>query len=148
MHTQSTVHFGAVAGRAAVFQDNNCGRPNRDRAAGPARPCGCWSRTEHRGGGIGAVAGVRQVFLDQPLRHRMHGNEPDFGALAPDPEMQHALPALQIETNSIFELCGGLTVRADHKAYTITRICLVGRQELSLDSGSRVHWRAREHFGL
>jgi hypothetical protein len=53
-------------------------------------------RAKHGAGGIGAVAGDGQVRLDQPLRHRMHGNEPDLAALAPDPEMHHALTALHV----------------------------------------------------
>jgi hypothetical protein len=35
------------------------------------------------GGGIGAVARERQVLLDQPLRHGMHGNEPDLCRACP-----------------------------------------------------------------
>jgi len=34
--------------------------------------------------------------LDQPLRHRMHRNEPDFAARAPDPKMHHALTAQHV----------------------------------------------------
>ncbi len=34
-----------------------------------------------------AVAGERQVFLDQPRRPRIYGNEPDFTALPSDPEV-------------------------------------------------------------
>jgi hypothetical protein len=37
-----------------------------------------------------------QVLLDQPLRHGMHGNEPDLAPLAPDPKMHHALTALHV----------------------------------------------------
>ena len=40
--------------------------------------------TGTRTGGIGAVAGDSQVFLDEALRHHMHRNEPHLAALAPD----------------------------------------------------------------
>ncbi len=40
--------------------------------------------------------GERQILLDQPLRQRVHGHEPDFAALAPDPKMYHALAALDV----------------------------------------------------
>jgi len=50
------------------------------------------------------MAGERHVFLDQPLRHRMHGNKPDFAAPAVDPE-QHALPALRGRDELDFECC-------------------------------------------
>ena len=35
-------------------------------------------RTKHRAGGVSSVAGERQIFLDQPLRQHMDGNEPDL----------------------------------------------------------------------
>jgi len=53
-------------------------------------------RAEHGAGGIGAVARARQVFLDQPLRHGMHRNEPDLAPLVLDPKMHHALTALHV----------------------------------------------------
>jgi hypothetical protein len=37
-----------------------------------------------------------RLFLDQPLRHRMIGNEPDFFSLSFEPEMDDALAALHI----------------------------------------------------
>jgi hypothetical protein len=42
----------------------------------------------------------RQIFLDQPLRHRVNGNEPDLVALALDAEMHHALAALHVAQRS------------------------------------------------
>jgi len=42
------------------------------------------------------MAREREIFLDQPLRRGMHGNKPDFVALALDPKMHHALTALHI----------------------------------------------------
>jgi hypothetical protein len=53
-------------------------------------------RAKHGAGGLSAVAGERQVFLDQPLRHGMNGNELDFAALARDPKVHHTLAALDV----------------------------------------------------
>jgi len=53
-------------------------------------------RTKHGAGGIGTVAGERQIFLNQPLREHLDGYEPDLVAFPLDPKMQHALPALHV----------------------------------------------------
>src|SRR6516165_5388335 len=61
-------------------------------------------RTEHWGGDIRAVAGERQIFLDETLRHGMHGNKPYLVALTLDPEMHHALTALHVTDLQTAEL--------------------------------------------
>jgi len=62
------------------------------------------NRTEHGGGGIGAVAGQRHIFLDQLLCRHMHGDEADLAALAVHAEMHHAPAAVQVTQPQAAEL--------------------------------------------
>src|SRR5271170_2931657 len=95
MHAQA-VYLPADARLKAIFADDVVvDRTGIERPVELARAV-VRHRTEYRAGGIGAVAGESQVFLDQPLRHCMHGHEPDFAALALNPKMHHALTALDV----------------------------------------------------
>src|SRR6266851_5551342 len=90
------IHFSADAGLQAIFAHNILiHRGGIERAVEVAGAV-VGDGTEHGAGGIGSVAGERQVFLDQPLREHLDGYEPDLSALALDPKMQHALPALHV----------------------------------------------------
>jgi hypothetical protein len=78
-----TVHLGGAAGLQAIFPDDVVVDRTGIKRPVEVGPCGCSSPGGTRGGGIGAVARERQVLLDQPLRHGMHGNEPDLCRACP-----------------------------------------------------------------
>ncbi len=71
------VHFGADPSFQSIFSHNiSIHRGGIERAVEVAGAVvGDW--TKHGAGGIGTMAGERQVFLDQPLRQHVDGDEPD-----------------------------------------------------------------------
>jgi len=95
MHAE-TIDLSFDAGLQAVFQDDvatdRVGIERLLQLLGGV----VGHRAEHGAGGISAVGGERQEFLDESLRHRMHRNEPDFTTLAPDPKVRHAPAALDV----------------------------------------------------
>ena len=96
MHAQP-VDFGADARLQAVFaQDIAVHRRGIERPVQFLRGAIVLDGPEEGTGHVGAVAREREIFLDQPLRRGMHGNKPDFVALALDPKMHHALTALNV----------------------------------------------------
>src|SRR5271163_5188904 len=103
MHTE-TIHFGADTSLQAIFAHNI--PIHRVGIEGPVELLGAiiGHRTKHGAGGIGSVAGERQIFLDQPLRQHLDGYEPDLTAFSLDPKMQHALPALDVLYTQAAEL--------------------------------------------
>ncbi len=84
------VHLSADAGLQSILPHNILiHRGGIERAVEIAGAV-VGNGAKHGPGRIGGVASERQVFLDQPLRQHLDGNEPDLTALALDPKMQHA----------------------------------------------------------
>jgi len=85
------VHFGADTGLQPILPHSiSISRRGIERAVELARAI-VGHRTKHGAGGIGSVAGERQVLFDQPLRQHVDGYEPDLAALPFDPKMQQPL---------------------------------------------------------
>lgn len=96
MHAQP-IDFGADAGLQAVMaHDVAVDRGGIEGSVQfflrPVIP----DRAEQGTGRVAGVAGERQVFLDEPLRHCVRRHKPHLAALALDAEVQDALTALHI----------------------------------------------------
>lgn len=71
------VHFGADAGLQPILPHSiSINRGGIERAVELARAI-VGHRTKHGAGGIGSLAGERQVLFDQPLRQHVDGCKPD-----------------------------------------------------------------------
>ncbi len=123
-HTYSVVAFGS---RVAVFPDDvvvdRTGIERRSRLAG--------ALDETRSRRHRPRAGESHVFLDEALRHRMHGHEADFTPRLPlDPEMHHALTALHVLTRNAPQL-----LAADAVMSRVARNGAIARMPLSMSTG-------------
>jgi hypothetical protein len=96
MHAK-TIHLGVDAGLWTAMKHNvaidGSGIDQPIRAL--CRPI-VLGRPKERTSCVRRVRGHRQIFLEQPLRSGVNGDEPDFIALALDAKVRHALTALDV----------------------------------------------------
>jgi hypothetical protein len=95
MHAEA-VHLAADASLAAIFADDVV--IDRTRVEGFLKLAGAvvshWPK--HGAAEIAAMTRERQIFVDEALRHRVHGNEADFVALAFDLKVHDAAAVLHV----------------------------------------------------
>lgn len=92
-----TVHLGFDArGQPILADDVAIDRGGIERAVEPFGAAVVPDRSEQRTVLVIGVTGHQEIILDQPLRGRVGRHVADLGPLAVDPEMHHALAALQV----------------------------------------------------
>jgi hypothetical protein len=145
-----TIHLSADAGFQSILSHNILiHRGGIERAVEFAGAV-VRHRTKHGAGGIGNVAGERQVFLDQPLRQDLDGYEPDLAALALDPKMQHSLTALHVlYAQSAELLAADAVVEQGGENGTIANTLEgIGRRRVEQLAGLSVAERRRARWSL